>query len=253
VAEGGTIECRRIVYRSDGLDVVAFLWKPKTTEGKKLPLIIFNRGGNSEFSRLTPSSGVRRLALEGFVVLGSQYRGADGGQGKDEFGGGDVNDVLNLDSVARSLDFIDTRNVFLYGHSRGGMMTALALKKGMKVNAAAVGGPLVDLLTEGARRPGLPERVWSRLIPGFAERRDEVLRERSAMYWPDRINVPLLILQGGADWRVDPAQTLAFAQALQRSGKTYELIVYAGDDHGIAANRDDANRRIVEWFRRHMK
>src|SRR5882672_7145053 len=35
-------ECRRIKYMSDGLKVVGFIWKPKKTEGKTFPLIIFN-------------------------------------------------------------------------------------------------------------------------------------------------------------------------------------------------------------------
>lgn len=250
--EATQIDCQRLRYLSDGLEVVAFLWKPKTLRGAKLPLIIFNRGGNREFSKLTPTTGFRRFALDGFVVLASQYRGNDGGEGQEEFGGADVNDVKNLLLAAKALEYVDTKNVFMLGWSRGGMMTALALKHGLKVNAAAVGGPLTDLLAERARRPGVAAGVWSKLIPGYAERTDEVLRERSAVYWPERIRTPLLILHGGADWRADPSSTLAFAQALQRAGATYQLIIYAGDDHGLRNNKDDSNRRIVEWFRAHL-
>jgi len=82
---------------------------------------------------------------------------------------------------------------------------------------------------------------------------EESLRERSVIYWPEKINTPVLIIQGNADWRVNPSQTLSLAQKLQGLGKTYELIVYSGDNHGVAYNRDDANRRIIEWFRRYMK
>ena len=238
---------------SDGLEIVAFLWKPKTSGGGKLPLIIYNRGGNREYAKLTPASGFRRLVLEGFVVLASQYRGVDGGEGKEEFGGADVDDVKNLLPVAASLGFVDMNNVFLLGWSRRGMETALALKQGMKVNAAAIGGALTDLLAERTRRPQLAQGVWSQLIPGYAERSDAVLRERSAVNWPEQIRTPLLLLQGGADWRSDPGDTLAFAQALQRAGAPYELVIYAGDDHGLRINKDDSNRRIVEWFRAHMR
>jgi dipeptidyl aminopeptidase/acylaminoacyl peptidase len=71
--------------------------------------------------------------------------------------------------------------------------------------------------------------------------------------WADRIDVPVLILHGGADWRASPSGSLLIAQKLQEAGKTYELIIYAGDDHGISMNRADSDRRIVEWFRKHMK
>src|SRR2546423_14782897 len=38
-------ECVRIKYMSDGLKVVGIIWKPTNTAGKKLPLVIYNRGG----------------------------------------------------------------------------------------------------------------------------------------------------------------------------------------------------------------
>ena len=36
-------------------------------------------------------------------------------------------------------------------------------------------------------------------------------------------------------------------------GKPYELIIYANDDHAVSGNAVDRNRRIVEWFRKHMR
>jgi dipeptidyl aminopeptidase/acylaminoacyl peptidase len=58
---------------------------------------------------------------------------------------------------------------------------------------------------------------------------------------------------GGGDWRASPAEALTFAQKLQAAGKPYELIVYANDDHAVSGNALDRNRRIVEWFRRHLR
>lgn len=250
--EAAAIDCSRIRYLSDGLQVVAYLWKPKKIGAEKLPLIIFNRGGNREFSKVTPWQSVRRFVLDGFVVIASQYRGNDGGEGKEEFGGRDVRDIEHLIPLAASLGYVDMHNVFMLGWSRGGMMTALALKDGMKVNAAAVGGAPTNLVAGIKRRPSLGTRVWSELIPDYAERPEEVLRARSAVYWANELHTPLLILQGGADWRTDPGETLEFAQALQRAEATYELVVYAGDDHAISANQSDRDRRIVQWFRKYL-
>lgn len=248
-AEG--VDCRHIKYMSDGLAVSGYLWKPKNAAGK-LPLIVFNRGGNGDFGKALPWQNTWRYAVDGFVVIAAQLRGSDGGEGKDEFGGADVDDVLNTIPLAASLGYVDMRNVFLLGWSRGGMETAIALERGMKVNAAAVGGALSDLEAELARRPTLGTNVWSRLMPGYAEHRDALLRERSAVDWADRIHVPLLLIHGGDDWRVDPAETQRFAEALKRAGAKYELVVYPGDDHGVSVHKDDSNRRIVEWFRRFM-
>jgi len=248
-------ECRRIMYLSDGLKVVGFLWKPQDTAGKRFPLIIFNRGGNREFGKLTPWShfGFYTYVSNGFVVLASQYRGNDGGEGREEYGGAEVRDVLTLLPLAQSLGYVDMHNIFMLGWSRGGMMTYLALKHNMPVNAVAVGGGLTDLVSEGKRRPALAN-VWRELSPGFEKRGEALLRERSAVYWAEQINVPVLILHGGADWRAEPmSQAQAFAKRLQELGKTYELIIYPDDDHGLSLNRADSDRKIVEWFRRYMK
>lgn len=247
-------ECRRIKYLSDGLKIVGFIWKPKNTDGMKLPLIIVNHGGNGELGKLTPWTqfGYYRYVASGFVVIGSQYRSIDGGEGQDEFGGADLDDVKNLIPLAKSVGYVDMNNIFMVGASRGGMMTYLALKNSLPVRAAAVISGISDLISWGQERPALAG-VYKRLIPDFEKRGEESLRERSAVYWADKINAPLLLLHGTADWRVNTSQVLTLAEKLQANGKKYELIVYADDDHGVPLNRTDADRKIVEWFRMHIK
>jgi dipeptidyl aminopeptidase/acylaminoacyl peptidase len=245
-------ECKRLKYMSDGLKVVGIIWKPKDTAGKKLPLVIYNRGGNREFSKLRfiNSYSLYPFLQNGFVVIGTQYRGNDGGEGKDEFGGADINDVMNLIPLAKSLGYVDMNNVFMFGESRGGMETYLALKNKIPVNAAAVGGAVSDLTPQ--KRSNM-EKNFKEMIPDYETRSAELLKERSAVYWADKINTPVLILQGGADWRTDPASVLSLAQKLQELGKTYELTVYAGDEHGLSLNRAEADRRTIEWFKKYMK
>jgi dipeptidyl aminopeptidase/acylaminoacyl peptidase len=247
-------ECQKIKYLSDGLQVAGFIWKPTNVAGRKLPLVIVNRGGTGSLAPLTPQRFYYPYVSNGFVVIGSQYRGTDGGEGQDEYGGADVNDVMNLIPLARSLGYVDMRNVFVHGQSRGGMQALLAIKQGIPVNAVAVTGVLADLTASVKERPALPDRVWRRLMPGFAEKPDEVLRQRSAVYFADQINVPVLILHGGADWRANTgSQALALAHQLQTLGRTYELHVYAGDDHQISINLLERDRKIVAWFKQYMK
>ena len=78
-------------------------------------------------------------------MLAPMYRQSDGGEGRDEMGGGDVNDLMNAAALAKSLGFIDVNNLFLYGESRGGVMTYLAIKKNFPANAAAVYGAFTDM------------------------------------------------------------------------------------------------------------
>jgi hypothetical protein len=64
-------ECKRIKYMSDGLKVVGIIWKPKDTSGIKLPLVIYNRGGNREFSKLRfiNSYYLYPFLQNGFVII----------------------------------------------------------------------------------------------------------------------------------------------------------------------------------------
>jgi len=248
-------EFQRLKYMSDGLKVTAYLYKPTRVSGSKLPAIIFNRG-SLILGDIAPElvSLFHRLASEGFVVLAPMYRQSDGGEGRDEMGGGDVNDLMNSAALAKSLDFIDTNNLFLYGESRGGVMTYLAIKKNFPANAAAVYGAFTDMEAlikdkPDVYRPQLLNQIWT----DFDSRKDEIFRSRSAIFWPESLGLPLLIMHGGGDWSVNPSQSLTIAQKLQSLGKTYELIIYAGDGHRLARNQEDRDRRAVAWFRKHMK
>jgi dipeptidyl aminopeptidase/acylaminoacyl peptidase len=248
-------EFQRLKYMSDGLKVTAYLYKPTRVNGSKLPAIIFNRG-SFILGDIAPElvSLFHRLASEGFVVLAPMYRQSDAGEGRDEMGGGDVNDLMNSAALAKSLEFIDTNNLFLYGESRGGVMTYLAIKKNFPANAAAVYGAFTDmeaLIKDNPEmyRPQFLNQIWA----DFDSRKDEIFRSRSAIFWPESLTIPLLIMHGGADRGLNPSQSLTIAQKLQSLGKTYELIIYAGDGHRLARNQEDRDRRAVAWFRKYMK
>jgi dienelactone hydrolase len=77
---------------------------------------------------------------EADVVVGSQYRGAAGSEGKDEFGGADLNDVMNLLPLLEALPNADPSRIGMAGFSRGALMTYLALTKTDRIKAAVVAG-----------------------------------------------------------------------------------------------------------------
>ncbi|MBL8473895.1 MAG: S9 family peptidase [Rhodocyclaceae bacterium] len=249
----GNIECRYIMYRSDGETVTGFVLRPAQSTATPMPVIIFNRGGNRDFGRIVFADLVDLAAWadQGFIVLASQYRGSSGSSGQDEFGGADVHDVMNLIPLAQAMGG-DVDNLFMAGFSRGAMMTLLALRQGARVKAAAVIGGASDLQQLGSSRPEMLS-LYRELMPGFAQHGKNLMRARSALSFADQIDAPLLILHGGADWRVPPAQALALAERLQSARKPYEMVIYAGDDHALTANYADSRSRTLDWFRRHMK
>jgi len=209
-----SINIYSITYLSDGLKINGFLVKPK--KKGKYPCIIYNRGGNRNFGSLKIAHGaitLGKIAKEGYVVIASQYRGNGGSEGEEEFGGADVNDINILTEVLKEIEFADTNKIGMYGWSRGGMMTYIALTKTDKIKAAVVGGAISNSFSLIKDRPKMEKGVLSELIPKYAENKEVELEKRSAIKWVDKFpkNVPILLLHGNSDWRVKPGQSLNLA------------------------------------------
>jgi dipeptidyl aminopeptidase/acylaminoacyl peptidase len=247
-------ECRRIVYRSDGLRVTGFIYRPREGAVRR-PAIIVNRGGTGDFGMMHPWLQSYYLAYldAGYVLVMPQYRGTDGGEGADEYGGADLADVTSLVPIARSLPYVDSENVFMLGFSRGGLMTYLALSLGLPIRAAATVSGLTNLARQIRYRPEMREEVFRKLIPDFATREAEHYRLRSAVEWPERIDTPLLLVHGNADDRVKAEDALELATKLQALGRRFELLVFDGDGHGVPAHKLETDRRVIAWFEKHRR
>lgn len=251
-AKDRRFEFRKITYLSDGLRVICYVYRPEPDRGTRKPAIVFNRGSYVR-GDVAPEliAMFHRLARAGYVILAPMYRGSDGGEGRDEMGGADLDDLLNVAPLARRMDFIDSDNLFLYGESRGGMMALQALREGFPARAAAVFGAFTDLRallgTDPDRYQSLIEQIW----PDFQSREEQILRRRSALSWTESIKTPLLLMHGADDSAVPVEQTLRFALRLQRFEKDYELIIFEGADHILSQRRNDRDRRVLEWFERH--
>lgn len=246
-----------ITYLSDGLKVKGFLIEPKN-EGN-YPCIIYNRGGSLDWGSLThhvSSIGLgelARLADQGYVIAASQYRGNGGGEGAEEYGGSDINDVLNLIPLLASNEKADTSRLGMFGWSRGGMTSFLTLKRTDKIKAVALGCPSTNLVRSIVDRPELDE-WWSGFIPNYNNDKMAILKKRSPIYWVDKLpkNVPILILQGSADVAVAPEENIEFIKKVQQNGIPYRFVMYEGGNHSLSTHRDEAFGQIFKWFEKHL-
>jgi dipeptidyl aminopeptidase/acylaminoacyl peptidase len=242
---------RKVPYTSGELKVFAYVYGP-AEPSKKLPVVIFNRGSYT----WTEFAGeylllFRRLAEAGFLVIAPMYRGSGGAEGRDEMGGADLDDLFATTELVRRLPNADSNNVFMYGESRGGMMTYQAIRDAYPLRAAAVFGAFSDMaaLTTAVPRFGaMGKMLW----PDYDTNRKAIETRRSAVQWAERLRVPLLIMHGGKDRDVPPAQALSLATKLQEVGLPYELIIRAGASHSMSQWRAERDAHAIEWFRRHM-
>ncbi|MCT4665297.1 MAG: prolyl oligopeptidase family serine peptidase [Flavobacteriales bacterium] len=249
-----------ITYLSDGLKIQAFAAIPK--KAGKYPVILYNRGGNRDFGALQLFEGkakypvaynFSKMANEGYVVIGCNYRGCGESEGKDEFGGKDVNDVLNLIEVVKEFPEADETKIGMYGWSRGGMMTYLTLPKTNQIKAAVVGGAPSDKTV--IDRPIMETKVYAELIPKYWKNKEIELKKRSAYYFAYKFpkDVPLLILHGNSDRKVKASNSLKLAKELKKYKIPYKLKIYEGGDHGLRAFRDEVDYEVMNWFKRFLK
>ena len=250
-------------YKSDGLEISGYLCRPKKTIGKKVPVIIYNRGGTGNFGRLSEEDlpDFYWLARNGFAVYASNYRFV-GDMGKlDQSGGDDVNDVINLYEIIKKIDYVDSSNIFMMGVSRGGMMTYQCLRK-LNINAAAVIGGVADLKLQAIQRP-IFINGWSDLeeeynykglaniLPDFNKNSEKYLNERSAIEWADEINTPVYILHSRQDGRVSVTGAITLVQQLDKYDKDYKFKIYDRKSHGLPYSKFDSFEEIIKWFKSH--
>lgn len=245
-----------LTYLSDGLRIVGYLLTP--AKAGKYPCIIYNHGGNPKFNSLSRETVVHGrnalLASSGYVVIASQYRESGGSEGHDEFGGRDVNDVLNLLPLLEHEPSCDVSRIGVLGVSRGGMMTYRTLTKTDRIRAAVVLSGMSDLPLNLKSRADMLE-VYQTYIPDFTTRKDQALTERSAVQWTDKINAdtPIFILQGTADWRVLPVEALGMSEALVHNKHPFRLALFEGGSHGLPEYKEEVDRLVLNWFNDYLR
>jgi len=256
IKELKNIEFFRITYLSDSLKIKGFIAKP-VQEGS-FPCIISNRGGSGEFGQWN-ETGVGfflgKLASWGYVVVASQYRGNSGSEGKEEVGGKDLNDVLNLVSTLDEIDNADTSRIGIEGASRGGMMTYLALKETCQFKAAVVLAGAANAFKALENRPEFEKYVYEKFIPNYHKNKEKELTARSAVFWADKMckTTPLLIMHGSADWRVQASESLELVNKLYEYKHPVRYILFEGADHGIREFRKEFFAQTKKFFDYYVK
>jgi dipeptidyl aminopeptidase/acylaminoacyl peptidase len=239
-------------YLSDGRIVKGFLADPKV--GKNLPCIVFNRGGSKEHSKIDDKILfflMAKIASWGYIVIASQYSGVDGGQGKDECGGMDLMDVINLKPILENHPNADTNRIGMFGASRGGMQIYMLLKKINWVKAAVIRAGGSNEIRGYKERPELKE--FRRDMYNVDSEIEN--KKRSAIFWVNKLpkTVPLLIIHGSNDESVSPLDALEMGLELFKNKIPNRLIVLEGDDHKLTKNSKLAMIQTKEWLDRFVR
>jgi dipeptidyl aminopeptidase/acylaminoacyl peptidase len=92
-----------------------------------------------------------------------------------------------------------------------------------------------------------------KLIPDYEQKGLGALQQRSVMNWPDSLNVPLLMIHGANDEEVPATEAPTLATKFSTLKKPCEMVVFAGDVHEVATNRQERDSLIAAWFKRYLR
>jgi len=186
-----------------------------------------------------------------YVVFETQYRGNVGGEGNDEFGGEDLNDVLNLMSLANDIEFANTEIWGIEGWSRGGMMTYLTLIKNHIFKAAISTGGISNIecnVGESIFMKKLFNLNHKYLDPKFCEERSILNRINSFSK-----STPIFLIHGIDDTRVPPHHSLDLSYKLMEHNIQHRLLMIENGDHFLRSHKKEVDEMRKNWLNKYLK
>lgn len=205
------------------------------------PLIVIGHGGPTAAASSAYSIKVQFWTSRGFAVLDVNYRGSTGyGRAYRQMLDGQwgVVDVEDCVAGARYLadhGEVDSARLIIRGSSAGGFTTLCALTFHDTFHAGASLYGIGDLETLARDTHKFEARYMDRLVGPYPQQR-ELYRQRSPIHYIDRLNCPVIFLQGLQDKVVPPEQAEAMVAALKKKGVTVEYITFANEQHGFRSS-----------------
>ncbi len=272
LAEYGSIDPRvfrperYITYRSfHGLGIPALLYVPQDRPpGERLPAIVIVHGGPTwQFFRgFDPFA--QFLVDRGFVVLEPNIRGSTGYGVKFrdmnlyDWGGGDLEDVAAGAKYLRSLPFVDSQRIGIFGGSYGGYMTFMQAVKKPQLWKAAVAWVGITDLHKMYQSSMEHFKYFLRWQMGDPQENDALWKERSAINYAGNLQAKLLIVHGANDPRCPVEQARIFRDKLlelgYREGEDFEYHEFAEEGHGSTdiAQKIRAYKLLADFMNRRL-
>jgi dipeptidyl aminopeptidase/acylaminoacyl peptidase len=227
----------------DGLKLHGYLTTPVGVPAKGLPAVLLVHGGPWARDTWGFNPMVQWLANRGYAVLQVNYRGSTG-YGKKFLNAGNREWARKMhDDLVDSTEWLvkkgvaDPKKVAIMGGSYGGYATLVGLAFTPDLFACGVDivGPsnLVSLLKTIPPYWGPMKAMFTKRV-GDVEKEEDFLKERSPLFYVEKIKAPLLIGQGANDPRVKQAESDQIYEAMRKAGREVEYVIYKDEGHGFA-------------------
>lgn len=256
---------------ADGQLVPGWLFVPKNLDRtKKHPAIIWVHGDgvnqNYDGWHVQRNYAVyysfhQYLLQQGYVVFAPDYRGSIG-YGRDwrngvymDVGGNDAKDAWMSANYLKTLPYIDSDRIGIWGLSYGGFFTLIAMTDQPTLFRAGVDvAGVVDYLMY-YNDPYHGDWTVSRI--GTPEQNPKVYAQASPISHIDRLQRPLLVLHGTPDVNVPYLESVWLIDEALKKGKgdLVTFMMYPGEFHYFAREHvlRDAWHRVDDFFALHLR
>jgi dipeptidyl aminopeptidase/acylaminoacyl peptidase len=253
---------RQIVVDGAHGPVHAFAYEPANPAAEPPsdelpPYVVFVHGGPTAHVTGAASAAIAFYTSRGIGVLDVNYGGSTGyGRAYRErllgqWGVVEVDDVIAAARGLADAGLADPARIAIRGSSAGGWTVLSAVVRGGTFAAGISRYGVTDLRALAEHSHDFEAHYIEGLV-GPLPASESLYIERSPLTNADRIDVPVLLLQGADDPVVPPAQSEAIRDALAAHRVDHEYVCYPGEGHGFrrAETIIDALDREIAFLQR---
>lgn len=250
----------------DGTEIPAIYYKPhQASKNSKVPALIWVHGGPGGQSRVGFSNSIQYLVNHGYAVLAVNNRGSSGygrtfyKMDDQDHSNGDLKDCVWGKKWLQQKEYIDSNAIGIFGGSYGGCMVlgALAFQpEEFKVGIDFFG--VANWLRTLRNIPPYWESFKKALYieMGDPNSSDSVrLKNISPLYNYQKINKPLLVIQGANDVRVLKVESDEIVEGVKKNGVPVEYLVFPDEGHGFLKKENNiaADNKTLEFLEKYLK
>ncbi len=257
------IEKRYIITTDDKKMLVWVIYPPDFDPAKKYPTLLYCQGGPQ--SPLTQFYSYRwnfqLMAANGYIVVAPNRRGMAGfgvkwnEQISKDYGGQNMKDYLvSIDELSKE-SFVDKTRLGCIGASYGGYSVYYLAGNHEKRFKTFIAH---DGIFDWKSMYGTTEEMWfvNYDLGGAYWEKDNVdaqkgCNEFNPINFVKKWDTPILIIQGGKDYRVPIGQGLAAFQAAQLQGIKSKLLYFPNENHWVLKDQNGLiwQHEFYKWLK----
>ena len=227
------------VKSHDGVQLNASIIKPPDFDPqKKYPVLVYTYGGPHSQVARNVWGGANFLwnelmAQKGYIIFSLDNRGSAGRGHAFEsplhfrLGAQELSDQRDGVQYLKSLPYVDSNRIGIWGWSYGGHMTLHAMfEAGDDFKAGFAGGPVTDWRYY--------DSIYTERYLGLPQKNEKGYQDSSPVKYAAQLKGKLLIAHGTVDDNVHFANTLSVINDLIELGKYVEVLAFPGRGHGVS-------------------